>query len=78
MPLITLITRKSYGGAYDVMASKHIGADVNLAYPTQKLLLWEQTVLLILFLNFKDLKVKSLMRKKRSLWRTMRKVCQPL
>ncbi len=34
VPLITLITRKSYGGAYDVMASKHIGADVNLAYPT--------------------------------------------
>lgn len=34
VPMITLITRKSYGGAYDVMASKHIGADINLAYPT--------------------------------------------
>ena len=34
VPMITLITRKAYGGAYDVMASKHIGADVNLAYPT--------------------------------------------
>lgn len=34
VPTITLITRKAYGGAYDVMASKHIGADVNLAYPT--------------------------------------------
>lgn len=34
VPKITLITRKAYGGAYDVMASKHIGADVNLAYPT--------------------------------------------
>ena len=34
VPLITLITRKAYGGAYDVMASKHIRADVNLAYPT--------------------------------------------
>ncbi len=33
VPKITLITRKAYGGAYDVMASKHIGADVNLAYP---------------------------------------------
>ena len=32
--MITLITRKAYGGAYDVMASKHIGADINLAYPT--------------------------------------------
>jgi propionyl-CoA carboxylase beta chain len=37
VPLITLITRKSYGGAYDVMASKHIGADVNLAYPTAEI-----------------------------------------
>ena len=34
VPLITLITRKAYGGAYDVMASKHIRADVNLSYPT--------------------------------------------
>ncbi|MFA8436396.1 MAG: acyl-CoA carboxylase subunit beta [Marinifilaceae bacterium] len=34
VPKITLITRKAYGGAYDVMASKHIGADINYAYPT--------------------------------------------
>lgn len=34
VPMITLITRKAYGGAYDVMASKHIGADINLSYPT--------------------------------------------
>jgi propionyl-CoA carboxylase beta chain len=34
VPMVTLITRKAYGGAYDVMASKHIGADINLAYPT--------------------------------------------
>ena len=34
VPLITVITRKAYGGAYDVMSSKHIGADINLAYPT--------------------------------------------
>lgn len=34
VPKITIITRKAYGGAYDVMASKHLGADVNLAYPT--------------------------------------------
>ena len=33
VPKITLITRKAYGGAYDVMASKHIRADVNLAWP---------------------------------------------
>jgi propionyl-CoA carboxylase beta chain len=33
VPRITLITRKAYGGAYDVMNSKHIGADVNYAWP---------------------------------------------
>jgi propionyl-CoA carboxylase beta chain len=33
VPLITLITRKAYGGAYVVMGSKHLGADVNLAWP---------------------------------------------
>jgi len=34
VPKITLITRKAYGGAYDVMGSKHLRADLNLAYPT--------------------------------------------
>ena len=34
VPKVTLITRKAYGGAYDVMASKHIRADFNFAYPT--------------------------------------------
>jgi len=34
VPMVTLITRKAYGGAYDVMASKHIGADINYAWPT--------------------------------------------
>ncbi|MCP4912642.1 MAG: acyl-CoA carboxylase subunit beta [Oligoflexia bacterium] len=34
VPMITLITRKAYGGAYDVMASKHIRSDINLSYPT--------------------------------------------
>jgi propionyl-CoA carboxylase beta chain len=37
VPKITLITRKSYGGAYCVMASIHIGADVNFAYPTAEI-----------------------------------------
>jgi propionyl-CoA carboxylase beta chain len=37
VPKITLITRKAYGGAYDVMSSKHIGADVNMAYPTAEI-----------------------------------------
>ncbi|MDP9023417.1 MAG: acyl-CoA carboxylase subunit beta [Actinomycetota bacterium] len=34
VPKLTVITRKAYGGAYDVMGSKHLGADVNLAWPT--------------------------------------------
>ena len=37
VPRVTLITRKAYGGAYDVMNSKHIGADVNLAWPTAEI-----------------------------------------
>ncbi len=37
VPKITLITRKAYGGAYDVMSSKHIGADVNYAYPSAEI-----------------------------------------
>ncbi|MFN8204840.1 MAG: acyl-CoA carboxylase subunit beta [Solirubrobacteraceae bacterium] len=34
VPKITVITRKAYGGAYDVMSSKHLGADINFAWPT--------------------------------------------
>jgi len=37
VPKITVITRKAYGGAYDVMSSKHIGADINYAYPTSEI-----------------------------------------
>jgi propionyl-CoA carboxylase beta chain len=37
VPKITLITRKAYGGAYDVMSSKHIGSDLNYAYPTAEI-----------------------------------------
>jgi acetyl-CoA/propionyl-CoA carboxylase carboxyl transferase subunit len=37
VPLATVITRKAYGGAYDVMASKHVGADVNYAWPTAEI-----------------------------------------
>ena len=37
VPKITIITRKAYGGAYDVMGSKHVGADVNLAWPTAEI-----------------------------------------
>ncbi|HTN61445.1 MAG TPA: acyl-CoA carboxylase subunit beta [Devosia sp.] len=37
VPLVTVITRKAYGGAYDVMASKHIKADVNYAWPSAEI-----------------------------------------
>ncbi len=37
VPLVTVITRKAFGGAYDVMASKHIGGDVNYAWPTAQI-----------------------------------------
>lgn len=37
VPKLTVITRKAYGGAYDVMGSKHIGADLNLAWPTAEI-----------------------------------------
>lgn len=37
VPKITLITRKAYGGAYDVMASKHLRGDVNLAWPSAEI-----------------------------------------
>ena len=37
VPRVTVITRKAYGGAYDVMNSKHIGADMNYAWPTAEI-----------------------------------------
>ncbi len=37
VPKVTVITRKAYGGAYDVMGSKHLGADVNVAWPTAQI-----------------------------------------
>ncbi len=37
VPKVTVITRKAYGGAYDVMASKHIRADINLAFPSAEI-----------------------------------------
>jgi propionyl-CoA carboxylase beta chain len=37
VPKVTVITRKAYGGAYDVMGSKHVRADINLAWPTAEI-----------------------------------------
>jgi len=37
VPKVTVITRKAYGGAYDVMGSKHLGGDMSLAWPTAQI-----------------------------------------
>ena len=37
MPKVTVITRKAYGGAYDVMSSKHLRGDVNVAWPSAEI-----------------------------------------
>ena len=44
VPKVTVITRKAYGGAYDVMGSKHLRADVNLAWPTAQSPSWARRV----------------------------------
>ncbi len=60
VPKITLITRKAYGGAYDVMSSKHIGADVNFAYPTAEIaVMGAEGAVNILFRNIKDIDEKA-------------------
>src|SRR5699024_2055814 len=37
VPMVTVITRKAYGGAYDVMGSKHLGSDISLAWPSAQI-----------------------------------------
>lgn len=55
VPKITVITRKAYGGAYDVMASKHLGADVNFAYPSAEIaVMGPAGAVNIIFRNEKD------------------------
>lgn len=61
VPMITLITRKAYGGAYDVMASKHIRADINLAYPTAEIaVMGAEGAVNIIFRNDADNKAKNI------------------
>lgn len=69
VPLITVITRKAYGGAYDVMASKHIRADVNLAYPTAEIaVMGAEGAVNIIFRNeLAGLKGTDLEKKRKSL-----------
>ena len=60
VPKITLITRKAYGGAYDVMSSKHIGADYNMAYPTAEIaVMGPEGAVNILYRNVSDPKEKD-------------------
>lgn len=69
VPLITLITRKAYGGAYDVMASKHIRADINLAYPSAEIaVMGAEGAVNIIFRNeLKDLSGSEFEKKKKEL-----------
>lgn len=60
VPRMTVITRKAYGGAYDVMNSKHIGADLNFAWPTAEIaVMGAKGAVEIIFKGDKDLKKKE-------------------
>ena len=60
VPKITVITRKAYGGAYDVMNSKHIGADYNMAYPTAEIaVMGAEGAVNILYRNVTDPEEKA-------------------
>lgn len=60
VPRVTVITRKAYGGAYDVMNSKHIGADMNYAWPSAEIaVMGAKGAVEIIFKGVKDLKKKE-------------------
>jgi len=60
VPCVTVITRKAYGGAYDVMNSKHIGADMNYAWPSAEIaVMGAKGAVEIIFKGEKDLKKKE-------------------
>jgi propionyl-CoA carboxylase beta chain len=60
VPRVTVITRKAYGGAYDVMNSKHIGADMNYAWPTAEIaVMGAKGAVEIIFKSEKDLLKKE-------------------
>ena len=60
VPRVTVITRKAYGGAYDVMNSKHIGADINYAWPSAEIaVMGAKGAVEIIFKGEKDLKKKE-------------------
>jgi propionyl-CoA carboxylase beta chain len=60
VPRVTVITRKAYGGAYDVMNSKHIGADMNYAWPSAEIaVMGAKGAVEIIFKGAQDLKKKE-------------------
>lgn len=60
VPKVTVITRKAYGGAYDVMSSKHIGGDINYAYPTAEIaVMGPEGAINILYRNKSDEEKKA-------------------
>ncbi|HEY4798144.1 MAG TPA: carboxyl transferase domain-containing protein, partial [Bacteroidia bacterium] len=60
VPRVTVITRKAYGGAYDVMNSKHIGADMNYAWPTSEIaVMGAKGAVEIIFKGEKDMNKKE-------------------
>ncbi len=67
VPKITVITRKAYGGAYCVMASKHIRADINFAYPTAEIAVMgpEGAVNIVYKRDFEGKSVSSALREER-------------
>jgi propionyl-CoA carboxylase beta chain len=71
VPMVTLITRKAYGGAYDVMASKHIGADYNFALPHAEIAVMgaDGAVNILYSKELKNLNEEEL-QKKRNLFKT--------
>ena len=54
VPKITVITRKAYGGAYDVMSSKHLRGDVNYAWPTAEIAVMGAKVVMVVCLFVDD------------------------
>jgi len=61
VPKVTVITRKAYGGAYCVMSSKHLGADVNYAYPMAEIaVMGPEGAVNVLFRNIKDTEKSNL------------------
>ncbi len=67
VPKVTIITRKAYGGAYDVMSSKHLRGDVNLAYPTAEVAVMgpEGAVSIIFRKELSDAEKKGNLQEKR-------------